>query len=293
MKKITHIFFVCVLLLIVHASQVVAEPVVFVTLGPQKFFVECISQGQVLVQVMVEPGANPHVYEPKPRQMQALSTASLYFSIGDSFDLAWLPRLQAANPRMRVVQTDKGCAKISMIAHEHEGVGSDHSHEHGLDPHIWLDPALVKIQARHIADALMQADPDNAALYRANTVDFMAELDQLDQELREILGGLPPDQRSFLVFHPSWGYFAKAYGLEQMAIETEGKEPSAKDIRQIISLAREKKIRVIFVQPQFSEKSAGVLAKEIGAQVVRLDPLAQDWAENLRQAARAFATVLQ
>ena len=306
------------LTLLMLAGSAWAAPSVFVTITPQKYFVDKISGGKATVSVMVEPGANPHAYEPKPRQMAALSKASVYFTIGDSFDQTWLERIVSANPGITVVHTAAGIEKIPMVdghaeeAHAHEGEahghkdaahkhdnkhgysGKDHGHDHGtLDPHIWLDPSLVKIQAAHIRDGLSKVDPDNAEEYATNAAAFMQELDQLDFELRTILSVLPEDRRTFLVFHPSWGYFAKAYGLKQASIEVEGKEPSPRDMARIIAMGKETGAKVVFVQPQFSEKSASVIARQIGAQVVRLDPLAADWSENLRKAAHAFVEALK
>ncbi|PKN31913.1 MAG: ABC transporter substrate-binding protein, partial [Deltaproteobacteria bacterium HGW-Deltaproteobacteria-20] len=157
---------------------------------------------------------------------------------------------------------------------------------------IWLDPALVRIQVAHIRDGLSRVDPDRADLYAANAAAFERELDELDREIRSILAPLPPEKRTFLVFHPSWGYFAKAYGLTQASIEVDGKEPSPRDLARIIAAGKESGAKVVFVQPQFSQKSATVIAKQIGATVVRLDPLAEDWATNMRSAARACADAL-
>jgi zinc transport system substrate-binding protein len=309
MKKTTGLL---LLTLLVLAGSAWAAPSVFVTITPQKYFVDKISGGKASVSVMVEPGANPHAYEPKPRQMAALASESVYFTIGDSFDQTWLTRIVGANPGITVVPTAKGIEKIAMVdghadeghsnkdeAHGHKDAGHKHAekahgHDHGtLDPHIWLDPVLVKIQAAHIRDGLSKVDPDNAQEYATNADAFMQELDQLDSELRTILSVLPEDRRTFLVFHPSWGYFAKAYGLKQASIEVEGKEPSPRDMARIIAMGKETGAKVVFVQPQFSEKSANVIARQIGAQVVRLDPLAADWSENLRKAAHAFVEALK
>ena len=286
---------IAVLVLLLLSGSAWAAPSVFVTIAPQKYFVDKISGGKAVVSVMVEPGANPHSYEPKPRQMAALASASVYFTIGDSFDQTWLARIVSANPGITVVHTAMGIEKISMIddhdGHSHKG---EAAHNHGtLDPHIWLDPALVKIQAAHIRHGLSKVDPDNAEEYATNAEAFMRELDELDAELRTILAVLPEDRRTFLVFHPSWGYFARAYGLNQASIEVEGKEPSPKDMARIIAMGKKTGARVVFVQPQFSEKSANVIARQIGAQVVRLDPLAADWSENLLKAAHAFVDALK
>lgn len=287
--------------LVLLAGAAWAASSVFVTVAPQKYFVDKVGGGKVPVSVMVEPGANPHAYEPKPRQMAELARASVYFTIGDSFDSTWLERIVGASPGIAVVHTAAGIEKMPMADDHHGGEpGGDHAdgdsaeHDHGtLDPHIWLDPALVKIQVGHIRDGLSQADPAGAREYAANAEAFMLELDRLDAEIRSLLSVLPADRRTFLVFHPSWGYFARAYGLTQVSIEVEGKEPSPRDMARIIALGAETGAKVIFVQPQFSEKSAAVIARQIGARVVRLDPLGADWSENLLRAAHAFADALR
>lgn len=329
MRKNLCLFTVLLSLLAVSAQ---AAPAAFVTITPQKYFVDKVSGGEVPVSIMVEPGANPHAYEPRPRQMAELARANIYFTIGDSFDQTWLERIMGASPGMAIVHTAEGIDKIPMSEeHEHGEVhhdgemhhdGDEHHHEgehaeqghkaeeahdaHGarhddhhnhdqgtLDPHIWLDPALVRIQVGHIRDGLSLVDPERAAFYASNAAAFDKELDELDREIRSILEPLPRENRTFLVFHPSWGYFAKAYGLTQASIEVDGKEPSPRDLARIIAAGKESGAKVIFVQPQFSQKSAAVIAKQIGATVVRLDPLAEDWAENLRSAARAFADALK
>ncbi len=299
MKK-TLCFLVLTMLATVAAAF--ATPSAFVTIAPQKYFADKISGGLIPASVMILPGANPHAYEPKPKQMAELAKASIYFTIGDTFDTVWTERIKGTNPGITVVRTEDGVEKIPMEDH-HEHDGEDHpegqaehhgGHDHGgLDPHIWLDPSLVKIQAQNIRDGLCAIDPQHADQYRANAEAFLRELDALDTEIRAILAPIPKERRTFLVFHPSWGYFARAYDLRQASIEIEGKEPSPRELAGIIELGREIGAKVIFVQPQFSEKSAAVIAKQIGARVVRLDPLAQDWADNLRQAAKAIAASLQ
>lgn len=281
-----------------------AAPAAFVTVAPQKYFVDKVSGGTVPVSVMVAPGSNPHAYEPRPRQMAELAKADIYFAIDDAFDRTWLKRIMAANPKIVVVNTAEGVAKIPVPEHHHheeDGHGHDaekhgedgHDEEGALDPHIWLDPALVRIQVGHIRDGLAGVDPGRAEFYAANAESFLRELDELDREIRAVLDQLPQGRRTFLVFHPSWGYFAKAYGLTQAAIEVGGKEPSPREMAQIIAMGKKTGARVVFTQPQFSEKSARTIAAQIGATVLPLDDLSPDWADNMRKAARAFADALR
>lgn len=263
---------------------------VFVSIAPQKFFVEQIGKDLVEVHVMVEPGASPHTYEPKPRQMEAVSIARIYFAVGVTFEKTWLKRIRQSNPRMVVVHTEHGIEKLPMVAHHHHDEGKHrekHHHDHGaLDPHIWLSPPLVMVQARNILRALQELDPAHRSVYEVNYKAFMTILMDLDGELRSILAGkkgIP-----FMVFHPAWGYFAEAYGLEQIPIEIEGKDPKPAQLKKLIDHARKHNIRVVFVQPQFSSKSAEQVAREIGGQVAFVDPLALNWADNLREVAAKF-----
>jgi zinc transport system substrate-binding protein len=255
-----------------------------------------VGGGHVAVSVMVAPGASPATYEPKPRQMAALAAAKAYFAVGVPFEAAWLPRIQAANPQMRVVDTAAEIVKRPMAAHAHEG-DADHDHYHdadphgALDPHVWLSPSLVKIQARAIRDALVALDPIHQADYDAGLGRFAQQIDDLDHELRETFAGR--EGMGFMVFHPSWGYFADAYGLEQIPIEIEGKDPKPAQLQELIKTARSRDIRVIFVQPQFSGQSAATVAAAIGGAVLPADPLAPDWADNLRRQAAQIRGALR
>jgi len=177
------------------------------------------------------------------------------------------------------------------------GPGPDHEHgdgEHGiLDPHIWLSPRLVKVMAQNIYQGLVAIDPAGQPEYTVNLNAFLEELDALDGRLTSVLSALPKDRRAFMVFHPSWGYFARDYGLRQIPIESEGKEPSPGELARIVEMGKEQRIPVVFVQPQFSERSAKVIASEMGAKVVPLDPLAPDWKGNLLRVAEAFRQALE
>lgn len=267
---------------------------VFVSILPQQYFVQQIGGDHVEVQVMVLPGANPATYEPRPRQMAALSNARLYFAIGVPFETVWLDKILAANPAMRVIHTERGIRKRTMAANpRHAETLEDHEdHPQGVpDPHIWLAPSLVKRQAGIVLEALKTADPTRAADYERNGRRFLAAIDSLDRDLQKIFAGKQGLQ--FMVFHPSWGYFAEAYGLEQVPIEIEGKDPKPAQLQRLIEQAREHHITVIFAQPQFSRRSAAIVAGEIGGRVVVADPLALNWLDNLRAVADQFAAALR
>lgn len=259
-----------------------ADPLkVFVSLPPQKHFVERLGGDRVTVTVLVPPGADPHTFEPSPAQMKALSQASLYFAVGIPFEKTLLPRIRSVNPQLTVISTDRGVPKRFMADH-------GHSHDHGdgePDPHVWLSPPLVMAMARTMALALMDADPAHGDGYEARYKDFLSDVASLDMDIsRTFRDAKPP--RAFYVFHPSWGYFADAYGLEQVAVEWEGKEAKPAHLKELIESARRAGVKVLFVQPQFSRRSAEMIAKEIGATVEVIDPLAENWTENLRQVSR-------
>ena len=265
---------------------------VFVSIPPQKYFLHQIGKQRVDIQVMVKPGASPATYEPKPRQMAAISRTHIYFAVGVPFEKTWLKKIAAANPDMQVVHTDHGIQKIPMATNHTESERHREKDHHGeLDPHIWLSPTLVMTQARTILNALVEIDPDHRAVYEANTKVFFSKLAALDDELKNIFAGKQGFQ--FMVFHPSWGYFARAYGLQQVPVEIEGKNPKPAQLKALIEHAKKKHINIIFVQPQFSSRSAGLVAKEIGGQVIFADPLAPDWSGNLREVAQKFKVALR
>ncbi len=257
---------------------------VVVTILPLKTFVEKIAGEHAEVTVMVGPGANPVTYEPKPSQMRKVAEARIYFSIGVPFEKAWLPRFAAQNPQMRIVDSSRGIEKLPMDSHHHHDGHSHHSHS--LDPHVWLSPRLVKIVARNIAETLVASDPLHRVQYLRNLKRFEEEIDRIDGRLRRILG--PCRGETMMVFHPSWGYFARDYGLKQVSVEIEGKEPKSRKLLELIREAKEEGVDALFVQPQFSMRTARAIADAVGAKIVEADPLAPDWGENLIRVAQSL-----
>ncbi len=291
------------LILFLSITQIAyARPLkVFVSILPQKYFVEKIGGDSVEVAVMVQPGASPATYEPKPKQMVALAKSDIYFAIGVPFEKTWLPKIVATNPKMHIVYTQAGIEKRGMKSHhahqqesKHHYGETEHGQDHhtGKDPHVWLSPPLVMQQARNILNGLETLDPTHRALYQANYKSFIVELVDLDLELKRLFQ-TTAEHSEFMVFHPSWGYFAQAYGLEQVPIEIEGKEPKPAELKYLIQYGKKIGIQVIFVQPQFSWQAAQTIAQATSAQIVVVDPLAPNWAENLRQVAVKLSTALR
>jgi len=270
---------------------------VFVSILPQKYFVERIGGDHVNVEVMVGPGQSPATYEPTARQMTGLAAARIFFRIGVPFERGFIERIAGTFDGLAIVDTSRG-VPLRRIEQPHDNHDADaghddhdhHDHANGADPHIWLNPRLVKIQADTICAALSEADPEHAADYERNRDAFKAELDALDAELTQALE--PVKGHTLFVFHPAFGYFADAYGLKQEAVETGGKEPSARRLVALIEDAKRQNIRVIFVQPQFSGRAARSIAEAIDGAVVPMDPLAYDYVENLRRMAQQVAGAL-
>jgi len=277
---------------------------VTVSILPQVYFVEKIAQDRVKINVMVQPGFSPATYEPKTSQMKELSQSSAYFSIGVPFENVWLERFKSANKALNIVDTTKSITKLEMAEHHHEDekettyeehkheeeAHHDHDDEHepeGLDPHVWLDPILVKQQAKIIYETLAQLDASNALFYQNNYKMFIAELDALYLELKTILA--PVKHKAFMVFHPSWGYFAQRFDLEQIAVEVSGKEPKPNQLVTLIQEAKKHNIKTVFVAPEFSQKSAKVIASSIQGKVFSISPLSLTWKENMIFAAQSIA----
>jgi zinc transport system substrate-binding protein len=223
---------------------------------------------RVSVETLVQPGQEPHTYEPTPQQVAGLARARLLFLAGFPFEKALVPRLQGTMPQLSIVDTRAGLDLLP----------SPDGQE--MDPHVWMSPRLARRQAQTIRDALARADPVGEAYYRASFERFAAELDRLDAQLAAALA--PLRGREFLVYHPGFGYFAAEFGLKQVAVQSEGKEPTARQLARLIEQARRKGIRVVFMQPQFSQAGARAVAEAIGGAVVPLDDLPRDYLANLR-----------
>ena len=284
-----------------------------VSIRPHAWLVREIGGPHVDVQTLVSPGDSPHSYQPSDAQISRLMASRAFFRCGVPFERGpWFEALQSAGS-VRIVDLREGIELREMessVPHgqthaeqdhsepgDRHAAGSaahDHNHDHGhlhagLDPHIWLSPRLLKHQAQTVASVLQGLDPENAEPYRRNLDALVAELNRADARIRELLGAY--QGRSFLVFHPAWGYFADEYGLRQVAIEIQGKEPSDREMTELQQFARDEQIRVVFVQPQIEGASARAVAEAIGGRVEVLDPLAEDVSAELVRAAEAIAQV--
>ncbi len=279
-----------------NADQENGTLTVTVSILPQAYFVERIGGERVTVNVMVGPGEEAHTYEPKPEQMKAMSGSAVFFSIGVEYEETWIPRFQDINPELLIIDSSEGVQRISISdAHDHDGDEDNEdealeAHTIGTDPHIWLAPANGKLIAGNILTALILLRPEDTQYFQQNYNDLFNDIDQLDASIKDTLSQY--EHRSFMVFHPAWGYFADQYNLEQIPVQVGGQDPSPAEMVDLIKIAREEDIRVIFIQPTFSTASVEALSKELDAEIVLVDPLARDWLENLEHVAAAFAAAL-
>ncbi len=244
---------------------------IVVSILPLADFAEKIGGNKVDVTVMIPPGASPATYEPTPTQLKHVNDADIYIMVGSGipFEKVWMKKIEDMNGDMIVIDCSND---IDII---------------GNDPHIWLSPKNAKLMIENIYHGLIEIDSANEAYYSSNMNEYMADLESLDNEINDALSGI--SNRKFIVFHPAWTYFAQHYNLVQIPVEIEGKEPSSADISQLIDFAKQNDIKVIFVQPQFSRKSAEVIARETESNIVTIDALARDYIGNLGIVSKTFA----
>ena len=253
------------------------EPIkVLVSILPQADFVQQVGGDRVQVTVLIPPGANPEEYEMSPRQIQRISEADLYFAVGDiPFEAINFERIKSANPSMAVINAPGTTDKAA---------GGHH------DPHVWLSPKSALAQVETIYEALGGIDADNKEVFLNNKNSYAAQLESLDGQIRELLSDRKRDY--FLVYHPAWSCFAQEYGLTELAIEKEGKEPTAFEMRNIITTAREKGVKSVLATPQHSTRSAEAVAKQLEGQVKIVDPLPEDYIQGMLETAAVFKEVL-
>ncbi len=274
MKRALIVFFIfCIVSFCAHEAW--AEKIkVAVTILPQARFVEKVGGKRVQVAVMIPPGASPHTYEPTPNQLKTVSKARLYFKLGSEmgFEQSWLPKITSLNKNMAVVDCSKG---ISLIKNGKR-----------VNPHIWLSPKNAEIMVENIFEGLARMDPQYKEYYKKNRDIYLKALKALDAEIVSNFKHLK--RREFIVYHPAWTYFARDYGLVQIPIQKEGKQPTPSWIAEMIKQAKIHKIKIIFASSQFSTKSAKAIAKQIGGKVVSIDPLAKDYLKNMQETAKAL-----
>lgn len=257
------------------------KPLVGVSIPPQAGWVETLSEGAVDLVVMVPPGTSPANHEPIASDMKKLSRASLYFTIGVNTETANILPLLEDRENIRQVALDEAVRQVYEDRYFSFG---------GRDPHIWLSPKRVKLMVDLICQELSLLLPEKASTFRANRDAYLEELDALDQELKETLG--PLKGQSFIVFHPAFGYLAQDYGLVMLALEEEGKEASAKRLKEMTDRAQKEDLKVIFYQEEISSKQAQAFAQALGGEAMQLSPLSPDYLANMQAMAQKIGEVI-
>ncbi|NIP44755.1 MAG: zinc ABC transporter solute-binding protein [candidate division Zixibacteria bacterium] len=288
MKRIPILILIPILLLLPCKSGASQKTNVFVGIPPLEYLVERIAGDLVECHILLKPGESPHTFEPAPRQMIDLSQSSFYFALGFPFESRIIEKLsEAENPR--IIDITAGTDRRYM--HSHIDLDEEHPHKDNHDPHIWLSPDNIRIISQNIEKTLAEHDPSNGTIYSDRLKALLQDLDSIDQIIDSLLS--PFKGASVMVFHPAFGYITDYYGLNQIAVETEGKSPGPKQIESIINEARESDTRVIFVQPRFDPKSAQSIASAIGGEVVPIDPLERNILENLLDIAEKIRGALK
>ena len=261
-----------------------AGKIVFASILPLQYFADQITGSLYHSEVMVPPGVGPETYNPTPRQMGEMAKAGAYFANGFlGFEESNVEKFQSINPNLIFVNTSANLDLIHAEGHSH----GDLHHEKGIDPHTWSSPEGARIIAKNILAGMVRIDPANKAVFEANYGRLLTRIDSVDAAVTAILTEIP--SRTFMVFHPALGYFAREYHLVQLSIEFEGKVPTPRHIQNIVQEATAKKIRNILIQREFDVENAEIIANETGSKIIQIDPLAYDWPREMISLAHKIA----
>ena len=265
-----------------NTAQKSEKAIITVTLEPLRYFTEAIAGENYQVVSMVPKGSSPESYDPTPQQLVNLSKSQAYFRIGHiGFEQAWMKKLEANCPDMKVYDTSKGVDLIRDKGHWH----GDHFHEGGVEPHIWNSTQNALIIADNIYQALCELDSTHQADYKYRLDSLKQSIRQTDAETRRLLENA---DSTFLIYHPALSYFARDYGLKQISIEEGGKEPSPAQLKKLIETCRNENVHTIFVQQEFDQRNAQLIAHELGINIVSINPLSYDWTEEMLRTAKGL-----
>ena len=282
MKKLIYILTLFICCACGHTPQQSEKPVITVTLEPLRYFTEAIAGDCFEVVSMVPKGSSPESYDPTPQQLVNLSKSQAYLRIGYiGFEQAWMKKLEANYPTMKVYDTSKGVDLIRAEGHWH----GDHYHEGGVEPHIWNSTQNASVIADNIYAALCEMDADHQPEYKQRLDSLKQVIARTDADVRTLLANA---DSTFLIYHPALSYFARDYGLHQISIEEGGKEPSPATLKTLIETCRREGAQVIFVQQEFDQRNAQLIADELGIEIVPINPLSHDWAEEMLRVASAL-----
>ena len=282
MKKLIYILTLFILSACGNTTQKSEKPILTVTLEPLRYFTEAIAGDNYEVVSMVPKGSSPESYDPTPQQLVNLSKSQAYFRIGYiGFEQAWMKKLEANCPNMKVYDTSKGIDLIRDKGHWH----GDHFHEGGVEPHVWNSTQNALIIADNIYQALCELDSTHQEDYRKRLDVLKQTIRQTDANIRTLLENA---DSTFLIYHPALSYFARDYGLKQVSIEEGGKEPSPAQLKALIETCRNENVHTIFVQQEFDQRNAQLIANELGVNIVSINPLSYDWVKEMIRIAEAL-----
>ena len=282
MRKFIYILIILCLSACKPSAQSEQKPTITVTLEPLRYFTEAIAGDQYQVVSMVPKGSSPETYDPTPQQLVALNKSQAYFRIGHiGFEQTWMDRLASNSPQLKFFDTSEGINLIRTAGHQH----GDHYHAGGVEPHVWNSANNAIILAENIYQALCELDASHQSYYKERLDTLKQAIQQTDQTIRELL---QKADRSFLIYHPALSYFARDYGLKQISIEEEGKEPSPAQLKTLIETCRKENIHVIFVQQEFDIRNAQLIADELGVTIIPINPLSYDWSTEMINVAKAL-----
>jgi len=280
MKKIVFIIFLFILASC-KSSSLSDKKMICVSILPQKYFVEKIAGDIVDISVLLPPGANPRYYSLMPSQMKEIFKSSAWLRIGQiPFEKSWGKKIRQTNPKMKVYDTS---ARADWIIEKKDTVNFT-----GVDPHIWMSPLEVKKIANESYKALLKILPGEKTILTANYNKWIIEIDSLNQDLKNSFKNLL--QRKFIIFHPSLTYFARNYNLEQIPIEIEGKEPSARQMKYIVDLAKRENLHIVLLQKGFNMDNARQIAREINGKIIIIDPFDEHWEKQLRNISKIITS---
>ncbi len=270
-----------------HQKQTMREKrEVTVTIVPQQYFAEQIGGDYFTIRTMVPAGLSPESFDPPASALVDLAHSDAYFQIGTiGFELAWMDKLRELSPNMQVFDTSEG---LHLLGADHVCHHGDHHHHihQAHDPHIWTTPRGARTIVRNMATAFSQIDTTHADFYAQRLSAFELRLDTLEQQLHQLLDSVK--QRSFVIYHPTLTYFAEDYGLQQLVIENQGKEPSVSQLKELVDEVKTSGAQVIFIQEEFDKKHAQTIAEATGLRVVPINPLSYDWEVELLKIAQSL-----
>lgn len=282
MKKLIYILTLFILSACGNTTQKSEKSILTVTLEPLRYFTEAIAGDNYEIVSMVPKGSSPESYDPTPQQLVNLSKSQAYFRIGYiGFEQTWMKKLEANCPDMKVYDTSKGIDLIRDKGHWH----GDHFHEGGVEPHVWNSTQNALIIADNIYQALCELDSTHQEDYQKRLDVLKQTIQQTDTNVHTLLENA---DSTFLIYHPALSYFARDYGLKQVSIEEGGKEPSPAQLKALIETCRNENVHTIFVQQEFDQRNAQLIANELGINIVSINPLSYDWVKEMIRIAEAL-----